>query len=275
VVASRRRRDAALALLIMTLSPAKQELLARLRAEAGPRRLADEPIAVLGLALRLPGTGALAGGGDGYWRLLANGVDAIGEQPAGRWAALERSERRFGGFIDQVDQFDAGLFAISPREAATMDPQHRLLLETCWSALEDAKLGRGTLAGSATGVFLAVYQRDYAKLATADPSSIDAYTASGTHHSMVAGRLAYTFDLRGPALVVDTACSSSLVALHLACRSLLAGESRFALVGAANLMLTPEESVALSRWGMLAPDGRCKPFDARADGFVRGEGIVA
>jgi myxalamid-type polyketide synthase MxaE and MxaD len=259
----------------MTLSPAKQELLRRLRAEAGPRRLADEPIAVLGLAVRLPGTGAVGGGRDAYWRLLADGVDAIGEVPAGRWPEQERSERRFGGFLDQVDQFDAGLFEISPREAATMDPQHRLLLETCWSALEDAALGRGTLAGSATGVFLSVYQRDYAKLATADPARIDAYTASGTHHSMAAGRVAYTFDLRGPALVVDTACSSSLVALHLACRSLLAGESRFALVGAANLMLAPEESVALSRWGMLAPDGRCKPFDARADGFVRGEGIVA
>jgi myxalamid-type polyketide synthase MxaE and MxaD len=259
-----------LALLIMTLSPAKQELLRRLRAEAGPRRLADEPIAVLGLAVRLPGTS-----GNSFWRLLADGVDAIGEVPPGRWPAPERSERRFGGFLDQVDQFDAGLFAISPREAATMDPQHRLLLETCWSAFEHAGLGRATLAGSATGVFLAVYQRDYAKLATADPARIDAYTASGTHHSMAAGRLAYSFDLRGPALVVDTACSSSLVALHLACRSLLAGESRIALVGAANLMLAPEESVALSRWGMLAPDGRCKPFDARADGFVRGEGVVA
>lgn len=262
----------------MTLSPAKQELLARLRAEAGPRRLGDEPIAVLGLALRLPGTGALTGGHEAYWRLLAEGRDAIGEVPAGRWPAPEPSERRLGGFLDPVgpvDQFDAGLFAISPREAATMDPQHRLLLEASWSALEDASLGRATLAGSATGVFVAVYQRDYAKLATADPARIDAYTASGTHHSMVAGRIAYTFDLRGPALVVDTACSSSLVALHLACRSLLSGECRFAIVGAANLMLTPEESVALSRWGMLAPDGRCKPFDARADGFVRGEGIVA
>jgi acyl transferase domain-containing protein/NAD(P)-dependent dehydrogenase (short-subunit alcohol dehydrogenase family) len=266
-----RGRDAGRSLLIMTLSPAKQELLRRLRAEAGPRRLADEPIAVLGLALRVPG----ATGREAYWRLLADGVDAIREVPAGRWPNSEHAERRFGGFLDQVDRFDAGLFAISPREATTMDPQHRSLLETTWSALEDAKLGRASLAGSATGVFLAVYQRDYAKLATADPDRIDAYTASGTHHSMVAGRIAYTFDLHGPALVVDTACSSSLVALHLACRSLLTGECRFALVGAANLLLSPDESLALSRWGMLAPDGRCKPFDARADGFVRGEGTVA
>ena len=244
------------------LSPAKQELLRRLRAEAGPRRLGDEPIAVIGLALRLPG----ADGREAYWQLLADGVDAIREVQDGRGS---------GGFLDRVDQFDAPLFSISPREATTMDPQHRLLLETSYSALEDAGLGRATLAGSATGVFFAIYQRDYAKLATADARHIDAYTASGTHHSMVAGRLAYMFDLHGPALVVDTACSSSLVALHLACRSLLAGECRFAVVGAANLCLTPEESLALSRWGMLAPDGRCKPFDARADGFVRGEGVVA
>src|SRR5262245_5631838 len=146
----------------MSLSPAKQELLRRLRAEAGPRRLADEPIAVLGLAVRLPG----ASDRDALWRLLAGGVDAIGEVPIGRWSAPEHSERRFGGFLDQVDRFDAGLFSISPREAATMDPQHRLLLETSVCALEDAGLGGATLAGSATGVFLAVYQRDYAKLAT-------------------------------------------------------------------------------------------------------------
>ncbi|PRQ09072.1 type I polyketide synthase [Enhygromyxa salina] len=263
-----------------SLSPAKQELLRRLRASAGPRRLADDPIAVIGLALRVPGAPDQAG----YWQLLANSVDAIEQVPASRWSIGDYHHpdpnrrgsiaSRYGGFLDQIDQFDAELFGISPREAATLDPQHRLLLEQSWVAIEDAGLRRDLLEGSATGVFLASYQRDYAKLATRDRFAIDAYTASGTHHSMAAGRLAYLLDLRGPALVVDTACSSSLVALHLGCRSLLSGESSRALVGASNLMLAPEESIALSRWGMLASDGRCKPFDARADGFVRGEGVV-
>jgi myxalamid-type polyketide synthase MxaE and MxaD len=262
------------------LSAAKQELLRRLRAQAGPRRLADEPIAVIGLALRLPGAPDRAS----LWPLLARGGDAITEVPASRWPVdtyynpdphrAGSVTTRWGGFLDDIDRFDPGLFAISPREAATMDPQHRLLLEQSWLALEDAGLRRDELEGSAGGVFVATYQRDYAKLATRDRYLIDAYTASGTHHSMVAGRLAYLLDLHGPALVVDTACSSSLVALHLACRSLLAGETSLALVGASNLTLEPEETIALSRFGMMAKDGRCKPFDARADGFVRGEGVV-
>ncbi|KIG14632.1 Malonyl CoA-acyl carrier protein transacylase [Enhygromyxa salina] len=262
------------------LSPAKQELLRQLRASAGPRRLADDPIAVVGLALRLPGAADEAG----YWQLLRDSVDAIVPVPASRWPIADYyhpdPQRRgsiasqFGGFLAKVDQFDASFFGISPREAATLDPQHRLLLEHSWFAIEDAGLRRDQLEGSATGVFVASYQRDYAKLATRDRFAIDAYTASGTHHSIAAGRLAYLLDLRGPALVVDTACSSSLVALHLGCRSLLSGECSLALVGAANLMLAPEESIALSRWGMLASDGRCKPFDARANGFVRGEGVV-
>ena len=246
-----------------------------------PTRLGDCPIAVLGLDCRF----AAAADPAAFWSLLRNGVDAISEVPPERWDAAElfdpsfaargKVASRWGGFLQDIDCFDAEFFGISPREAAMLDPQHRLILQCAWHALEDAGLPKARLTGSATGVFVSVYQRDYAHLALSDDQAIDAYTASGTHHSIAAGRLSYLYDLRGPCLVVDTACSSSLVAVHLACRSLLAGECDIAIVAAANLMLSPQETMALSRWGMMAADGRCKAFDSRADGFVRGEGAAA
>ncbi len=252
-------------------------LLERIAAMRATRRTA----AVIGVDCRLPG----APDPDALWSLLAQGTDAITEVPPERWdaAALydEDSARpgtvstRWAGLLPNIDRWDADFFGVSAREAATLDPQHRLLLTTAWHAIEDAGLSREALAGSRTGVYVALYQRDYTQLALADPQVIDAYTASGTHHGIAANRLSYFLDLRGPSLVVDTACSSSLVAVHLALRALRAREIDRAIVAAVNLMLSPEETMALSRWGMMAADGRCKTFDARADGFVRGEGAAA
>jgi myxalamid-type polyketide synthase MxaE and MxaD len=272
-------RDDLLVAQLAKLSPERRALLARLLSpsSAAPQHL--EPIAIIGMGCRFPQG---AGRPEAFWRLLCDGVDAVREIPPERWdwrayydpdpERPGRMNTRWGSFLEQVDQFDPAFFGISPREAVQMDPQHRLLLEVAFEALEDAGQTEAMLRGSRTGVFAAVYQRDYTRLAFSDPELIDAYTASGTHHSLAANRLSYLLDLRGPSLVVDTACSSSLVAVHLACRSLAAGECQRAIVGAANLVLSPEETLSLSRWGMMAPDGRCKTFDARADGFVRGEG---
>jgi myxalamid-type polyketide synthase MxaE and MxaD len=267
---------------IARLSPERRALLARLlpTSSAAPRQL--EPIAIIGMGCRFPNG---AGRPESFWRLLCDGVDAVREIPLDRWdwrayydpdpEKPGRMNTRWGSFLEQVDHFDAAFFGISPREAVQMDPQHRLLLEVAFEALEDAGQAEEKLRGSRTGVFAAVYQRDYTRLAYLDPEIIDAYTASGTHHSLAANRLSYLLDLRGPSLVVDTACSSSLVAVHQACRSLAAGECQRAIVGAVNLVLSPEETLSLSRFKMMAPDGRCKTFDARADGFVRGEGAGA
>ncbi len=262
------------------LSPQRRALLAK-RLAAAPRPAKPGRVAVVGAACRLPGGIRSA---DAFWQRLCEGFDAVSEVPPERWDAARLYDpdpttpgtmsSRWGSFLEDIESFDPTLFGISPREAAGMDPQHRVLLEVAWDALDDAGLPRETLTGSKTGVFVSVYQRDFSRLSVMEPTAIDAYTASGTHHSIAANRLSYVFDLRGPSVVVDTACSSSLVAVHLACKSLALGECDRAIVGAANLMLAPEETMSLSRWGMLAADGRCKTFDARADGFVRGEGCV-
>ncbi len=261
---------------IASLSPRQRELLAK---RLGERRAgtdspsgALEHVAIIGMACRFPGG---ADSPEALWRMLAEGRDAVGEVPPERWdpqATPDPDSVRWGAFLDHVDRFDAAFFGISPREAAVLDPQHRLLLEISWEALEDAGLPPDSLAGSTTGVFAALYHRDYARLALADPGRVDAHVASGTHHSLAANRLSYHLDLRGPSLVVDTACSSSLVALHLACCSLRRRECDTALVGAANVILLPDETLAQAKLGILAADGRSKTFDARADGFGRGEG---
>lgn len=256
------------------LSPERRALfLRRLRDEAAPeRRLADDPVAIIGMACRLPGGADDPGA---FWRVLRGGVDAIRRAPPGRSGASPNSDNEapaWAGFLDCVDHFDASFFGISPREAAYMDPQHRLLLEVAWEALEDAGQPPPGLSGSRSGVFVSVYQGDYGRMAFAEAGRVEAYTGAAAHHSLAANRLSYVLDLRGPSLVIDTACSSSLVAVHFACRSLLAGECRLAVVGGVNLILSSEETVCLARWGLMAPDGRCKAFDARADGFVRGEG---
>ena len=239
--------------------------------DAAERR-GREPIAIVGVGCRFPG-GVTSP--EEYWTLLHDGVDAVTEVPADRWGPEDR--RRLpafhGGFLEGVDRFDAQLFGISPREAASMDPQQRLVLEVSWEALERAGVAPDRLAGTATGVFVGITTTDYAEVVrTADPENLDVYFATGNAHNVVAGRLSYLLGLRGPSLAVDTACSSSLTAVHLACQSLRLGESDLALAGGVNVLLVPDPFMVFSRWGMMAPDGRCKTFDARADGFVRAEG---
>jgi acyl transferase domain-containing protein/NADPH:quinone reductase-like Zn-dependent oxidoreductase/NADP-dependent 3-hydroxy acid dehydrogenase YdfG/acyl carrier protein len=252
----------------------------KMRSEvAGIDYLASEPVAIVGLGCRFPGG---ANSPEGFWKMLAGGVDAIREVPPERWdvdafydpdpAAPGKIGTRWGGFLESIDTFDAEFFGIAPREAATMDPQQRLLLEVAWEALADAGYPSGRLAGSLTGVYLALYNNDYAQLLYRDTASIDAHTSSGTAHSIGSGRIAYLLDLKGPCLTVDTACSSSLVAVHLGVQALRQRECRMALAGGVSLVLSPEQTISLSKWGMLAPDGRCKTFDARANGFIRGEG---
>ncbi len=237
----------------------------------------NEPIAIIGLSCRFP----KASSPQAFWDLLRNGVDAITEVPPDRWDvdAFHSSDpkpgkitSRWGGFLDDVDLFDPHFFGISPREAARMDPQQRLLLEVSWEALENAFIPPSSLAGTRTGVFIGISSSDYSRLQFDDPEMIDAYAGTGNAHSIVANRLSYLFDLRGPSMAVDTACSSSLVAIHLACQSLRSGESDLGLVGGVNLILTPELTITFSQARMLSPDGRCKTFDASADGYVRGEG---
>ena len=237
-----------------------------------------EPIAVIGLGCRFPG----ADGPDAFWQLLRDGVDAITEVPSDRWdvealyneipATPGKMNTRWGGFLKEVDRFDPHFFGISPREAARMDPQQRLLLEVSWEALEHAGQVPDELSGSQTGVFVGISSYDYSRLQFSDPARIDAYAGTGNAHSIAANRLSYVLDLRGPSIAVDTACSSSLVAVHLAMRSLRNGESDLALAGGVNLILSPELTVSFSQARMMAPDGRCKTFDSRADGYVRGEG---
>ncbi len=239
-----------------------------------------EPIAIIGMSCRLPGG---VESPEAFWQLLQNGVDAISEVPADRWNIDEfydpdpekpgKMSTRWGGFLKDVKGFDPHFFGISPREAQGMDPQQRLLLELCWEALERAGESPDGLMNSQTGVFVGISGFDYLQMnLDSGLENLDAYFASGNAHSIASGRLSYVLGLRGPSLPVDTACSSSLVAVHLAVQSLRNRECRAALAGGVNLILKPDITVALSKAHMLAPDGRCKAFDHRADGFVRGEG---
>lgn len=238
-----------------------------------------EPIAVVGIGCRFPG-GVV--GPESYWRLLADGVDAVSEIPPDRWNADEfydadtlapgRMASKWGGFLPDVDGFDAEYFGISPREAEAMDPQQRVMLEVAWEALEHAGIATEELSGLRAAVMMGVYYTEYQGISAANPDSIDAYSATGNAHSVGVGRIAYLLGLRGPAVAVDSACSSSLVTVHLACQSLRLRESDLALAGGVSLILRPETQIAMSKWGMLSPRGRCHSFDAGADGFVRGEG---
>lgn len=241
----------------------------------------NDPIAIVGVGLRLPG-----GVHDetSLWRLLAEGVDAVTEIPKERWDVDAyydpdpdkpgKMNIRRGAFLTGVDEFDADFFGVSPREAVSMDPQHRLLMEVSWGALENAAIAPASLFGSQTGVFVGMSNNDYWRMVYGDEEQIDAYGALGNAYSVAAGRLSYFLGIHGPALTVDTACSSSLVAVHLACASLRSGECTLALAAGVNLILSPEASINFSKSRMLAPDGRCKTFDAAADGYVRGEGCV-
>ncbi|MEG8279756.1 SDR family NAD(P)-dependent oxidoreductase, partial [Streptomyces sp. AHA2] len=246
---------------------------APVRAEDG------EPIAVVGLGCRLPG------GVDTpqqLWQALTDGLDAVREVPADRWNVHEwldadprapgTMNTRWGGFLDDVSRFDAELFRISPAEARHMDPQQRMALEVAWAALEDARIVPGSLSGSRTGVFLGAMAQEYHLATGADPDAIGPHSAVGWDNSVIPARIAYTLGLQGPVMAVATACSSSLTATHLAVQSLRRGESDLALAGGVNVMLHPHTTVAMTKFGGMNPDGRCRAFDAGAAGYVRGEG---
>ncbi len=237
------------------------------------RQAADknETIAVIGIGLRFPGGNNDT---DKFFNFLLKGGDAIKEIPEGRWPQSQVKDNtiRLGGFLDDVENFDPVFYGISPREALQIDPQQRLTLEVAWEALEDACINPTSLAGKNAGVFMGVCSYDYSRFTSGKKDFFDVYTGTGTSLSIVANRISYLLDLRGPSIAIDTACSSSLVALHTACQSLRSGESSIALAGGVNLLLSPDWNVVFTEADMLAPDGHCKTFDSKADGYVRSEG---
>ncbi|MGV9362185.1 beta-ketoacyl synthase N-terminal-like domain-containing protein [Amycolatopsis sp. NPDC003731] len=252
-------------------SPTIDHLVRSLTGEAEPEarpstdRRRTDPVAVIGLGCRFPG----ADGPEAFWDLLSSGRDAVRTAPPGRWSA--EAAPVLGGFLDDVAGFDAEHFGITPREAATMDPQQRMLLEVTWAALEHAGLAPASLRGSRTGVFTGISTHDYGHL-TMTGGAPDLWTATGAAGSIAANRLSYVYDLRGPSMAVDTACSSSLVAVHHAVRALRDGDADLALAAGVNLMLLPGPTAAFAAAGLLAGDGRCKTFSAAADGIARAEG---
>ena len=265
------------------LSPLKRALLAVDEMQRKIYRFENEksePIAVVGMGLKFPKANTVAE----YWNLLTNKIDAVTEIPNNRWnvddfydsdkSSPGKMISRFGGFIDDFDKFDPEFFNISPREATQMDPQQRILLQVAWHALEDANINIDDISGSKTGVFVGISTNDYSLVQVKNNKyeTIDAYQGSGNSSSIAANRLSYFFNLQGPSISIDTACSSSSVSVHLACQSLKTKESDLAIAGGVGLILTPHASISFSQAQMLAPNGRCKTFDANADGYVRGEG---
>jgi polyketide synthase 12/epothilone polyketide synthase D len=240
-----------------------------------------EPLAITGIGCLLPGE---SNDPQTLWDHLLAGHDLITPTPAERWnrdayyhpdpAVPGRTYVRWGGFVSNPDLFDAGFFAIPPREALRMDPQQRWLLQTAWEALEDAGYAQQQLAGTKVGVYVGISSADYGDIQKRGRFEVDAYTNSGNALSIASNRISYALDLRGPSLSVDTACSSSLVALDLACQAIWRGDIALAIVGGANSLFTPDLTVGFSKAAMLSPDGRCKSFDASANGYVRSEGAV-
>lgn len=238
-----------------------------------------EPIAIIGMGCRFPG----AANPRAFWQLMCSGGDAITEVPADRYdidafydprpGTPGKVMSRRGGFLEQIDHFDAAFFKLSPREASRMDPQHRLLLEVAWEAMEDAGLVPEKLADEITGVFIGIITGDYWDRQFRHPADLDVYATAGSARSGAAGRLSYALGLRGVSVALDAACSSSLVAVHLACQSLRTGSCTMALAGGVNVILNPDHTIGFSQGRMMAPDGHCKAFDARADGYVRSEGV--
>ncbi len=241
--------------------------------------MSRRPIAVIGMACRFPGG---ASSPDEFWKIITSGTDAITEIPRDRWdvdayfhpdtKAQGQIYTRWGGFLPDYKQFDADFFGISPREAAQVDPQQRLLLELTWEALEAAGIPAESLAGSDTAVYVGISGHEYGSAAFNDPDTLSPYSATGNSLSIAANRISYVFDLRGPSQAIDTACSSALVALHDSCAALGRGESRIAIAGGVNALMSPHSTVAFCRASMLSPTGRCRAFSAQADGYVRSEG---
>jgi myxalamid-type polyketide synthase MxaB len=253
-----------------------REMRAKLKQLEGDRQ---EPIAIIGMGCRFPQAENL----ESFWQLLEGGGDAITEVPSQRWqldayydsdpSAPGKTYTRHGGFVKAIDEFDPQFFGIAPREALSLDPQQRLVLEVSWEAVENAGLAAPELKDSLTGVFIGIASNDYShKLFQREITEIDAYVGTGNAHSAASGRISYLLGLKGPCLSVDTACSSSLVAVHLACQSLRGRESDLALAGGVNAILCPEVTLNFSKARMLSAEGCCKTFDAVADGYVRGEG---
>ncbi|MCP4702829.1 MAG: SDR family NAD(P)-dependent oxidoreductase [Gammaproteobacteria bacterium] len=240
-----------------------------------------EPIAIIGIGCRFPGG---ANSPEDFWELLVNGIDAISEVPADRWNLKHfydpdpqkpgSTYTRWGGFVENIDRFDPRFFGISPREAMCIDPQQRMLLEIAWEALEDGGQAPENLAGTNTGVFIGISSDDYnlIQLGVNDRNLINAYTHLGGQTSIAANRISYIFDFKGPSMAIDTACSSSLVAVHTACRNLWDEDCIIALAGSVNVLIRPEGTIGFSKTSMLSPNGRCRSFDAQADGYVRSEG---
>ncbi|MHB8474545.1 MAG: type I polyketide synthase, partial [Gammaproteobacteria bacterium] len=270
----RRARERGLKLILDNVLSVKPRDVATPAAIA----VTNESIAIIGLGCRFPQAADI----EAYWELLHQGRDAITRVPGDRWdadayydpdpATPGKMNTQWGGFVEQLDGFDCTFFKTTPYEAERMDPQQRLLLEVAWEALEHAGQASAALHTSQTGVFIGISTSDYARRQLTDPMLIDGYSGAGNSHCIAANRLSYLFDLRGPSLAVDTACSSSLVALHLACQSLRNHECNMALGGGVNALLSPCTTIIFSQARMMAPDGRCKTFDARANGYVRGEG---
>lgn len=256
-----------------------QVLEDRLRAKDAE---AHAPIAVTGIGCRFPGGIA---GADDFWRVLRDGVDVVGEIPASRWdidrfhdprpLAPGKIVTRDGAVLSEVDRFDPAYFGISPREAAAMDPQQRLMLEVAKEAFDDAGRSEVRLAGSNTGVFIGVTESEYAWLQYAHLPAVDSYTATGAYGGIVANRISYLFDLKGPSFTVDSICSSSLLAVHQACESLRRRECDTALAGGVCVLTGPDQMIWLSKLGVLSANGRCRAFDAAGDGIVLGEGAGA
>jgi acyl transferase domain-containing protein/NAD(P)-dependent dehydrogenase (short-subunit alcohol dehydrogenase family)/acyl carrier protein len=253
------------------------------RGASGRRRVPPantEPIAIIGVACRFPG----ARNHREYWHLLREGIDAVTEVPKERWnvdlwydadtSKPGKTNSRWGGFLDRVDHFDAQFFNISPREAMWMDPQHRIMLEVAIEALEDAGLPADRIGGTQTGVYIGTLAPEWTPYVINEipVERWDGYASIGRTQAILANRISHVLDAHGPSMVIDTACSASLVAMHAACAGLLSGESDLALAGGVRILLNPELYTSMSKAGMLSPDGRCRAFDAGANGFVRSEG---
>src|SRR5690242_11266690 len=245
-------------------------------------RSGQEPLAIVGIGCRLPGG---VGSPESYWDLLCSGTDATRVVPETRWNAARfhdphpgkvgKMVTRRGGFLAEVDQFDPQFFGISPREAHLLDPQQRLLLQATWEALEDGGIPADSLAGTPVGVFIGGFTLDYQLLQNQGRTSryrFKTHSSTGMMMTMLANRISFAFDFRGPSMTIDTACSSSLVAVHLAALSIWNGECDLALAGGVNIMIGPNTAIAESKSGFLSPGGRCKAFDDSADGYARGEG---